>query len=263
MPSKSRPLIDSTGAIGYRLILHGSCFTKLLRLRLGGGLVHRRFFEKILLFSKWRGATVCATGYLALVGWLWFGVSLALMSSCSRPDWHFGAGGKYNEANMELLRGRGANLDKAIESLQVVVQDNPTYRDSLTLLGKAYYRKGRYYEAYSIVQRALAVNKDDEIAWLIFGLAQIRVGENAKGLETIKGGLTLMTKAMKEDYRGYPGWDPRGMVRTTLNRSVFQALKGLEERESLIQSTEQLLTRIDEEEWFQRQGKIVDRVVSE
>ena len=68
---------------------------------------------------------------------------------------------------------------------------------------------------------------------------------------------------MKEDYRGYPGWDPRGTVRKSLSRSVFQALKGLEERESLIQSTEQLLARIDEEEWFQRQGKIVDRVVSE
>ena len=164
---------------------------------------------------------------------------------------------------MELLRGRAGNLDKAIDNLQVVVQDDPTYRDSLTLLGKAYYRKGRYYEAYSIIQRALAVNKDDEIAWLIFGLAQIRVGENAKGLETLKGGLTLMAKAMKEDYRGYPTWDPRGLVRNSLNRSVFQALKGLEERENLIQSTEQLLTRIDEEEWFQRHGKTVERSLSD
>jgi len=169
---------------------------------------------------------------------------------------------RYNDANIELLRGRTANLDRAIESLQVVVQDNPTYRDSLTLLGKAYYRKGRYYEAYSIIQRALAVNKEDEIAWLIFGLAQIRVGENAKGLETIKSGLTLMVKAMNEEYRGYPNWDPRRTVRNTLNRSVFQALKGLEERENLIQIIEQFLTRIDEEEWFQRNDKTIDRATA-
>jgi len=225
--------------------------------------VYRRFIENILLFSKKNGAVVCGTRRSALVGGLLFGVGLTFMSSCSRPDFFVGTGGRYNEANIELLRGRAANLDKAIDNLQVVVQNDPTYRDSLTLLGKAYYRKGRYYEAYSIIQRALAVNKGDEIAWLVLGLSQIRVGENAKGLETIKGGLTLMTKAMKEDYRGYPGWDPRGTVRTSVNRSVFQALKGLEERESLIQSTEQLLTRIDEEEWSQRQGKNLDRAVNE
>lgn len=185
------------------------------------------------------------------------------MSACSRPDWFVGTGGRYNEANLELIRGRGADLDKAIGNLQTIAQDDPTYKDSLTLLGKAYYRKGRYFDAYSITQRALAVNKDDEIAWLVFGLAQIRVGDNAKGLETIKGGLTLLGKAMREEYRRYPAWDPRGVVRTSLNRSVFQALKGLEERESLIQSTEQLLTRIDEEEWSQRHDKNIDRALSD
>ena len=105
--------------------------------------MHKRPFENILLFSKKGGAAVYRTRPLALAAWLWFAVSLTFMSSCSRPDWNFGAGGKYNEANMELLRGPAGDLDKAIASLQVVVQDNPTYRDSLTLLGKAYYRKGR------------------------------------------------------------------------------------------------------------------------
>ena len=221
-----------------------------------------RLFDKILLSSKKSGVVVRGTGHFMPAGWLIFGAALTFISSCTKPDWHFGAGGKYNEANMELLRGRQGNLDKAIESLQFVVQDNPTYRDSLTLLGKAYYRKGRYYEAYSITQRAIAVNKEDEIAWLVYGLSQIRVGENAKGLETVKGGLTLMVKVMKEDYRGWTNWDPRRTVRNTLNRSVFQALKGLEERENLIQINEQLLARIDEEEWFQRNDKAVGRVTT-
>ncbi len=214
----------------------------------------KRHWQNVFRFASTRGA---------LIGGLLVGVIAIAVPGCSRPDWSFGSGGKYNDANIELIRGRTGNLDKAIQDLQFVVQENPTYRDSLTLLGKAYYRKGRYYEAYTIIQRALAVNKDDEIAWLIFGLAQLRVGENAKGLETIKGGLTLLAKAMKDDYRGYPGWDPRGTVRSSLNRTVFQALKGLDERQNLIQSTEQLLARIDEEEWFQRQGKIVDRALSD
>jgi len=190
------------------------------------------------------------------------GVVVIALAGCWQPP-YLGAGGKYNEANIELMRGRQADLDKAIANLQLVVQDNPSYRDSLTLLGKAYYRKGRYYDSYTIVQRAIAVNRSDEIAWLVYGLSQLRIGENEKGLETIKGGLTLLAKAMKEDYRGYPGWDPRGLVRGTLNRAVFQALKGLEERENLIQINEQLLARIDEEEWFQRFGKQLDRIQNE
>jgi tetratricopeptide (TPR) repeat protein len=188
---------------------------------------------------------------------------LALVSSisaCSAPNWSFGLGGKYNQANIELMRGRGADLEKAIGNLESIVKDDPSYRDSLTLLGKAYYRKGRYYDAFAILQRALAVNKDDEIAWLFYGLTQIKVGENEKGLETIKGGLTLLGKAMRNgNYRDHPAWDPRGTVRASLNRAVFQALKGLQERENLIQVTEGLLARVDEEEWFQRRGKDIER----
>jgi tetratricopeptide (TPR) repeat protein len=188
---------------------------------------------------------------LALVSW---------MSACTAPNWYFGLGGKYNAANIELMRGRGADLEKAIGNLESIVKEDPSYRDSLTLLGKAYYRKGRYYDAFAILQRALAVNKDDEIAWLFYGLTQIKVGENEKGLETIKGGLTLLGKAMRNgNYRDHPAWDPRGTVRASLNRAVFQALKGLQERENLIQVTEGLLARVDEEEWFQRRGKDIER----
>ena len=187
-------------------------------------------------------------------------VLLSSMSACSAPDWHFGLGGKYNQANMELMRGRGGDMEKAIGNLESIVKEDPSYRDSLALLGKAYYRKGRYYDAFAILQRALAVNKDDEIAWLYYGLTQIKVGENEKGLETIRGGLTLLGKAMRNgNYRDHPGWDPKGTVRASLNRAVFQALKGLQERENLIQVTEVLLTRVDEEEWFQRRGRDIER----
>jgi tetratricopeptide (TPR) repeat protein len=185
---------------------------------------------------------------------------VSFISACSAPNWYFGLGGKYNQANMELMRGRGADLEKAIGNLESIVKDDPSYRDSLTLLGKAYYRKGRYYDAFAILQRALAVNKDDEIAWLFYGLTQIKVGDNEKGLETIRGGLTLLGKAMRDNhYRDYPSWDPKGTIKNSLNRAVFQALKGLQERENLIQATEVLLARVDEEEWFQRRGRDVER----
>jgi len=72
----------------------------------------------------------------------------------------------------------------------------------------------------------------------------------------------LFGKAMREQYRGYPTWDLRGTVRAALNRAVFQALKGLEERDGLIQTTEQLLARVDEEEWAQRHDKVIDKALS-
>ena len=55
-------------------------------------------------------------------------------------------------------------MNRAIIALESVVKEDPTYRDSLTLLGRAYYRQGRYQDARQILMRAVAVNKDDEIA---------------------------------------------------------------------------------------------------
>jgi len=190
-----------------------------------------------------------------------FFIALQLIFGCTRPDWFVGISGKYNEAYMEFLRGRAGNMDKAILNLENIAQENPTYRDSLTLLGRAYYKKGRYQDAHLILQRAFAVNKDDEIAWLAFGMTQLRLGDNERGLESIKGGLTLLSKTMKDGYRGFSGWDQNATVRSSLNRSALQALKGLDERENLIQQTELLLVRIDEEEWAQRRRKSIDRSI--
>ncbi len=189
-----------------------------------------------------------------------------LFTGCSarstRPDWYFGVGGKYNEAEMEMIRGRSGNMDKAIVNLEGIVKENPTYRDSLTLLGRAYYRKGRYYDAYLVLQRAIAVKKDDDVAWLTFGLAQIKIGDAERGLESIKGGLTSLNKHMAtEEYRGYAAWDQNGSVRVSLRRAVIVALKGLAERDNLVSSTEQLLARIDDEEWAQRRGQVVDKAM--
>jgi len=75
-------------------------------------------------------------------------------------------------------------MDRAIVALESVVKENPTYRDSLTLLGRAYYKRGRYEDARQILMRAVAVNKEDEIAWLVLSMAMLRMGENEKGLET-------------------------------------------------------------------------------
>jgi tetratricopeptide (TPR) repeat protein len=143
-------------------------------------------------------------------------------------------------------------MDRAIIALESVVKENPTHRDSLTLLGRAYYRKARYEDARQILRRAVAVNKEDEIAWLVLGMSLLRLGDNNSGLETLKGGITLVSKVAVSGYRDYPYWDINGRVRAAIRRTIFLATKGVDEKEALLTAAENLLFQIDEEENFQR-----------
>jgi len=83
-------------------------------------------------------------------------------------------------------------MDRAVSALETVVRDDPTYKDSLTLLGRAYYRQERFADAHVILQRAVAVNKDDEIAWMTLGITQLRLNDNARGMESLKGAVTAV-----------------------------------------------------------------------
>jgi len=93
-----------------------------------------------------------ATGHLLLA------ICYLLISGCSLSIPRLGIGGSYLGGRDEFLKGRGGNMDKAVVALETVVREDPTYKDSLTLLGRAYYRKGRYEDAGQILKRALAVN---------------------------------------------------------------------------------------------------------
>ena len=164
----------------------------------------------------------------------------------------FGVGGQYEEGRDQFLRGRGGDMDKAIVSLESVVGQDPTYKSSLTYLGRAYYRKGRYQDAFAILQRAVAVNNEDEQAWLVLGATELRLGQNEKGVETLKGGVTLANKTMVDGYHDYLYWDSRGLVRASLRRTAFLLTKGVEETKNIIESTDRLMTLIDDEDNFQR-----------
>ena len=191
--------------------------------------------------------------------YLLFSIS-ALLSVSGCATWRFGVGGRYLEAKEQITRPRGGDINKAIVNLEGIVRENPTYQDSLTLLGRAYYKRGRYQDASLILPRALAVNKEDEIAWLLFGLTQLRLGDDQKGLETLKGALTLAGKETKEYYRGFQYWDRQGKVRIAIRRAVASAIKGLEEKENLIRNVELVLASIDEEEWQQDRDKSMERI---
>ena len=184
----------------------------------------------------------------------WFFAAIVCLGavSCSNTLPKFGVGGRYEEGKDQFFRGRGGDMDKAVVSLEYVVSQDPTYKKSLTYLGRAYYRKERYKDAYVILQRAVVVNKDDEIAWLALGVTELRLGQNEKAIETLKGGITLASKVLVEGYHNYDRWDLRGTVRASIRRSAFYLTKGVEEKENIIQTTERLLAQIDDEENAQK-----------
>jgi len=207
-----------------------------------------------------RGKGLMVAGSLAA---LLLALSAGLFSGCSDSVAdhvpRFGIGGQYARGKEQFLRGRGGNMEMAIASLDAVVREDPTYKDSLTLLGRAYYNTGNYEIARKILQRALLVNKDDEIAWMALGLAQLRLGEDDKGLETLQGAITLISKVSKRGYRDFNEWDSKALVRTYISRSAIDVRKGTEAKASLIRNCETLLFRMDEEENYQKQTKDFNR----
>ncbi len=200
------------------------------------------FITGARLYSCWTKGV----GAIALAGFT---------MACSHYIPRFGIGGKYEAGKAQFMLGRSGDMDVAIAALESVVKEDPNYNDSLTYLGRAYYRKGRYFDAYEILQRALAVNKEDEIAWISLGLAQLQLGQNEKGVETLKGGITLSYRVMKDGYRNSIYWDARGTIAAALRRSAFLLAKGVEERKGIIEANDRLLTLVDDEDNFQRNTK--------
>jgi tetratricopeptide (TPR) repeat protein len=181
---------------------------------------------------------------------------IAVCMGCNHAIPRFGVGGKYEEGMDQFLRGRAGNMDVAVSSLEYVVSQDPTYKKCLTYLGRAYYRKTRYQDAFAVLQRALAVDKEDEIAWIALGVTQLRLNQPDKGIESLKGGITLASRVMVNGYHNYMYWDTRGLVGASMRRSAFLVMKGPDEKEGIIQSTERLLALVDEEENFQRNARI-------
>ena len=171
------------------------------------------------------------------------------LAGCSHVIPRFGIGGRYLEGKQEVTKGRFGDVDKAILALEDVARQDPTYQDSLTLLGRAYYKKGRYRDALEILRRASAVNPEDEIAWIALGLTQLRLGDDQRGFETLKGGLTLLNKVSVDGYKGISFWDKNGSVRIAIRQSIFLLMKEAEAKEKIISSGEILLARIDDEMW--------------
>ncbi len=219
-------------------------------------------WEKMKSLMQFKTAPRCPRSFLAAFSCLLLALSLAFVSGCfSHRLPRFGIGGRYQEGKQVLTIQRGSNVDRAIVALESVVRENPLYENSLTLLGWAYYRKGRYQDALQILQRALAISKKDEIAWLVLGLAQLRLGADQDGMNSVKGGITLLGRVSTNGYRGHEEWDRAGLVKSAIRRSVRAIrTRGLEDKKRVIRAVEIALQRVAEEEWDLDNEELQNRI---
>lgn len=179
---------------------------------------------------------------------------LIFASACGFQLPALGLAGKYRQGRSLLLKpNKGVVAPQVIPFLEEVARKDPFYQDTLTLLGQAYYHTGNYQDAFQILQRALIVNKNDEIAWLALGLTQLRLGKDQEGFESLKNGVALLNKLSRHGYRGHPSWDPNRLVSSAIRRTIaLISTDGLAKKEDLIRAGELVLRRVDDEELSQQ-----------
>ena len=81
-------------------------------------------------------------------------------------------------------------------------------------VGRAEYATGRLPQARQSLERAIAANKDEDIARLYLGLTLVRSGDQQTGLREIEGGMKGMNNFLEwvtETHRFSFGqfWDPQ------------------------------------------------------
>ena len=178
-----------------------------------------------------------------------FFILIPLLPGCGLRLPVLGIEGKYRSGRSLLILPAGRGIAESIPLLEEVAKKDPFYLDTLTLLGRALYYQGAHQDAFQLLQRALVVNKEDEIAWLTLGLTQLRMGDDQKGFENLKTGVALVNKVSKNGYRGYVRWDINGLIRASVRRTIVLVSKdGLGGKEELIRTGEVILRRIDDEE---------------
>ncbi|MGH7926963.1 MAG: tetratricopeptide repeat protein [Candidatus Binatia bacterium] len=151
------------------------------------------------------------------------------------------------------------NPEAALAYFQEAAERNPDYiyqsmnflEGVWTYVGRAQYALGRYDDARRSFERALSVYKDDAMAQLYLGLAMARSGEEAQGLKYIQMGLRSLSNWIEFLNRGtpyYAFWDPRGEIRTELEKLLAPASgEQIASASSIIENAEWVGRQMEEE----------------
>lgn len=140
------------------------------------------------------------------------------------------------QAAREVNSGRQAyligNNEAAYAHFQKAAQVDPNYVYGTALrqgiwsyVGRVDYDMGRLPQARQALERALAANREEDLARLYFGLALARDGDRQRGLKEIEGGLRGMhgwLEYVDQNHSSSFGrfWDPAREIRSAIQTDL-------------------------------------------
>ena len=167
------------------------------------------------------------------------------------------------KAGSDVAAGRRALLagqdETALAYFQSAAQIDPSYKYGsayqqgiLSYVGRTEYSLGRLPQARETLQKALAANKDEDIARLYLGLTLARSGDRQAGLKEIEDGMRgihdwieYITEAHRFSFGQF--WDPAREIRTAIKGDLAM-ISGREfDWQRLISDGEWVAKRMEEE----------------
>jgi len=179
-------------------------------------------------------------------------------------------GGQLQSGRQALLEG---NNELALGYFYGAAQRDPNYvyatgsspkQGVWSYVGRSEYLTGRIPQARQTLERALAANRDEDIARLYLGLTLAREGDRQRGLKEIEGGMQGINNWL--DYIGQAQrftigqfWDPDRDIRSAIQNDLAMISGKDLDWQKLIADSEWLGIRMEQESDLARRQQAQDQ----
>jgi tetratricopeptide (TPR) repeat protein len=180
------------------------------------------------------------------------------------------AGGEVQSGRQALLEGRN---EVALGYFYSAAQRDPDYvyatgsspkQGVWSYVGRSEYLTGRFPEARKNLERAIASNRQEDIARLYLGLTLAREGDRQRGLKEIESGMRgidtfLDNISQTQRYSIGQYWDPDRDIRSAIQRDLAMISGKDLDWQKLTADTEWLGIRMEQESDLARRQEAEDR----
>jgi tetratricopeptide (TPR) repeat protein len=174
------------------------------------------------------------------------------------------------QVNSEFGSGRQAylagNNNVALSYFQSTAQKDSAYtyygyafRQGIwSYVGRTEYAIGSFPQARQSLERALSLNRNEELARLYLGLTLVRSGDRQQGLKEMEGGMRAIydqTEYLTQNFRFSLGqfWDPGREIRTAIQDNLAMLSSREVDVQTVLANGEWLGKRVEQEiDWARR-----------
>ena len=178
-------------------------------------------------------------------------VLLCLFAGCVSLQ----VGGNFQSGRQALLRNQP---EQALPYFLEAAKNNPDYvyrsmyfsEGIWTYVGRTEYALGKFKEARESLERALAKDKDDNMARLYLGLTLMRSGDYERGMRELQAGMEGLHDWLEYIERTQPFeayWDPTREIRGAIEKELEKIKAKDIGQQELIADAEWLGKQMEEE----------------